>query len=104
MSFTIKSCALSLSLMLLMGCEEPGIPTLAKVGTKKLPDSTVTINGEQFPLKRAIALAGRKKGEEVWAIVYNGQAYSCSSATEIGCEFALSRAKKKERRERDMGY
>ena len=101
---TIRCVAAASTLFALAACEEPGIPTLAKVGTDPLPDGQITIDGTDYTLKRAIPRAGRKKGEEVWAIVYQGKAYSCTSATEIGCEFALTRARNKERQERDMGY
>ncbi|WP_139229806.1 hypothetical protein [Litoreibacter janthinus] len=90
--------------MVLSACSEPGIPTIAKVSTKKLPDGKITIEGTEYRLKRAIALNGRKKGEEVWAIVVTGETYSCTTATQAGCEFTLVRAKKKQRAERDMGY
>ena len=75
-----------------------------KASTKSLPDGEITIEGTDYRVKRAIALNGRKKGEEVWAIVVAGQTYSCVTATRAGCEYTLVRAKKKQRAERDMGY
>ena len=91
----------------LSGCaqEEGGPAFFRKVHTKPLPDSTVTIDGEEYVVKRATALEGRKKGEEVWAIVYKGKTYSCGTPSVIGCSFALTRAKKSEtQRDSDMGY
>ena len=104
MSHMKKTIWVLIALLVMSACSEQGIPTLVNVNTKSLPDGEITIEGTDYRVKRAIALQGRKKDEEVWAIVVNGKTYSCTTATIIGCEFALSRAKKQERAERDMGY
>ncbi|WP_298261504.1 hypothetical protein [uncultured Litoreibacter sp.] len=99
-----KTYGVGCALLLASACANPGIPTIVKASTKPLPDSKITIEGTDYRLKRAIALNGRQKGKEVWAIVVAGQTYSCTTATRAGCEFTLDRAKKKQRAERDMGY
>jgi len=104
MNYHVRTCLVGIVLLVVSACAAPGIPTFVKASTKPLPDGEITIEGADYRVKRAIALNGRKKGEEVWAIVVEGKTYSCVSATELGCEFALNRAKKKERQERDMGY
>ena len=97
-----------LGLAVIAGCqqEEPMFDAVfRKVHTKPLPDSSITIGGAEYVVKRATALEGRKKGQEVWAIVYKGQTYSCPTATTAGCANALNRAKADERRgDGDMGY
>ncbi|MEP3345697.1 MAG: hypothetical protein ABJN34_12660 [Litoreibacter sp.] len=92
------------ALLAISACSVEEIPILVKVATSPLPDGKVTIDGTDYRVRRAIALNGRSAGEEVWAIVVKGKAYSCVTATEAGCEFTLHRAKREERRERDMGY
>ncbi|RLJ59058.1 hypothetical protein BCF46_1200 [Litoreibacter meonggei] len=104
MKSQFKTCLVGIVLLVVSACAEPGIPTLVKASTKPLPDGKITIEGADYRLKRAIALNGYKKGEEVWAIVVTGETYSCTTATQAGCEFTLERAKKKQRAERDMGY
>lgn len=99
-----NACLAGIVLLVLSACAEPGIPTFVKASTRALPDGKITIEGKDYRLKRAIALNGRKKGEEVWAIVVRGQSYSCTTATQAGCEFTLVRAEKQQRAERDMGY
>ena len=92
-----------LTLFALAACDQIETPSF-KVQTNPLPDSTITLDGETYTLKRATAITGRRAGQEVWAIVVDGKTYSCGSASEENCQRALDRAKREELRQEDMGY
>lgn len=94
-----------IGLTFLVACAPNQFVDLAPVATSALPDGKITLEGKEYTLKRATALAGRKSGQEVWAIVVDGKTWDCHSANEVSCMAALNRARRGDRFARDgMGY
>ncbi len=69
------------------------IEPLRRVKTEPLPDSTITLEGMEYTLKRNRLLDGPNAGGEGWAIVYNGRVVGCAEANEEWCLKALRAAK-----------
>jgi len=87
----------------LAGCEEEifsfGSAAPAFVKTTRLEPTTVDIGGKTYVVRRNLqSYEGRTS--EGWAIVFEGQPYSCSQPNKAACENALTRA---EAREDSMG-
>jgi len=97
------ACALSLT-----ACEQEmfsfGSAAPAFRQRVKLPDSTVTIDGKSYVIRRASLTDQGVPIREFWAIVDGGETFSCNSATIESCKTALKERDKDEEGGMGGGY
>lgn len=62
------------------------------VKTEPLPDSRITLEGEEYVLKRNRLLDGPNAGGEGWAIIVDGRTFRCAEPNAEWCLKALRAA------------
>lgn len=83
LAITLSGCAETLSF---------GYTAPAFARTTRLAPTTIEIDGETYEVRRnRKSISGRSK--EFWAIVFEGEAFSCSQPNKEACATALADAK-----------